>query len=146
MKDYVTSLGALILAAIVYFESSSFVVEGGGLAQNPAFYPRVLAALLIILAVMLLVSTLIKKEKLKFFVNKDLLLNVGKVFGLIFLYVLAFQYVGFIVSTVAFIVAGILLYGGNIKSALLCGIPVTAVVYIVFHVLMRVPMLQGILF
>lgn len=146
MKDYVTSLGALVISVYIYVESASFAVEGGGLAKNPAYYPRALALLLAVLAVALLINALIRREKPGVSINKELLLNVGSVFGLIFLYVLAFQYLGFIVSTLAFIACGVLLYGGNIKSALLCAVPVTAAVYIVFHILMKVPMPQGILF
>lgn len=146
MKDYVTALSALAIAAAVYVSSDSVAVDGGGLAKDPAYYPRALALLLAGLAVGLLVKALLSREKPGVTVNKELLLNVGQIFGLIFFYILAFQYIGFLTATLAFLVCGILLYGGSVKSALLCGVPVTAGVYVVFHIFMKVPLPQGVLF
>ena len=72
-------------------------------------------------------------------------LLLGLIFAMIFVYILALQYLGFIVSTLTFIIAGVLVYGGGLKSAILTGVPVTAGVYLVFHVLLKVPMPQGLL-
>ena len=146
MKDYITGFFGLVLSVFIYFSSENVVVAGGGLAKNPAFYPRVLALILGVLAVCLIVNALMRKEKFGVSANKELLKNVGMVFGLILLYIIVFQYVGFIVSTIAFLFCGILLYGGTVKGALLCSVPVTAAVYVIFHVIMQVAMPNGILF
>ena len=146
MKDYITGLCGLAVSAFVYYASEPVVVADGGLAKNPAYYPRVLALILAVLAVCLIVNALLRREKPGVSTNKELIKNVGTIFLLILLYIIAFQYVGFIVSTVVFITCGVLLYGGSIKSALLCSVPVTAVVYVVFHIIMQVAMPNGILF
>ena len=146
MKDYITGFCALVLSVFIYFTSEGFVVADGGLAKNPAYYPRALALILAILAVCLIINALMRKEKVGVSINKELLKNVGQVFGLILLYIIVFQYVGFIVSTVAFLFCGILLYGGTVKGALLCSVPVTAAVYVIFHIIMQVAMPNGILF
>lgn len=146
MKDYITALSALVISAFVYVNSGSFVVENGGLAKNPAYYPRALALLLAILSAVLIIKAVIQRELGSVSVNKEFLKNVGIIFGLILLYVLSFQFVGFLVSSFVFLVCGVRLYGGSWKESMLCSVLVTAGVYIVFHILMKVPMPQGILF
>lgn len=146
MKDYITALSGLVISAFVYVNSGSFAVEDGGLAKNPAYYPRALALLLVILSAALIVKAVIQRDRGSAPVSRESLLNVGIIFGLILLYVLSFQFVGFIVSSLVFLVCGVRLYGGSWKESILCGAPVTAGVYVVFHILMKVPMPQGILF
>ena len=145
MKDYITGLFGLAIAVFLYFASEAVVAAGGGLAKNPAFYPRALALLLAVLAVCLIINALLHREKAGVSLDKELFKNVVQVFLLILLYIVIFQYVGFIVSTAAFIFCGILPYGGTVKGALLCSVPVTVVVYVVFHIIMQVAMPVGIL-
>ena len=145
MKDYVTGLGGISLSLWLYSVTKGFAAEGGGMAKNPAYYPNLLLATLAALSLLLIVTALIRKEKPAFGINVPVLRNVGLIFGMIFVYILALQYLGFIVSTLTFIIAGVLVYGGGLKSAILTGVPVTAGVYLVFHVLLKVPMPQGLL-
>ena len=145
MKDYVTGLGGIALSLWLYTVTKGFAAEGGGMAKNPAYYPNLLLAILAALSMGLIVTALIRKEKPAFGINVPVLRNVGLIFGMIFVYILALQYLGFIVSTLSFIVAGVLVYGGSIKTAVVTGIPVTAGVYLVFHILLKVPMPHGLL-
>ena len=62
MKDYITGFCGLVLSAFIYFSSENVVVADGGLAKNPAYYPRVLALILAILAFCLVVNALMRKE------------------------------------------------------------------------------------
>ena len=146
MEDYITALSGLVISSFVFLNSESFVVNDGGLAKNPAYYPRMLALLLAVLSISLIVRAVLHREGGSVSVNKELLKNIGIIFGLILLYALLFPFVGFAASSFLFLVCGVRLYGGSWKEALLCGVPVTAGVYIVFHILMKVPMPQGILF
>ena len=146
MKDYVAAIGSLIFSAYVYAASAQFAVEGGGLADNPAYYPRALALIIAVLAVCVMINAIIQKKKLAVSINKELLINVGQVFAALLVYVICFEFVGFIVASVAFLICCVLLYGGKLKSALLCSIPFTAAMYTIFHIIMQVPMPQGILF
>ncbi|MGI6029080.1 MAG: tripartite tricarboxylate transporter TctB family protein [Candidatus Heteroscillospira sp.] len=146
MKDYIAAVGSIIFSAYVYFVSQDFAVAGGGLAGNPAYYPRALAIIIAVLGTCIMVNAIIQKKKLAVSINKELLINVGQVFAALLAYVICFEFVGFIASTAVFIIGCVLMYGGKIKSALLCSIPFTAAMYIVFHIIMQVAMPQGILF
>lgn len=145
MKDYVTGLGGIALAGYLYTVTRGFAAEGGGLAKNPAYYPNLLLVILSSLSVLLIMSALFRREKPSFSVDRPALLNAALIFAMILVYILALQFLGFLVSTVVFVVGGVLIYGGSIKTALLTGIPVTAGVYLVFHVLLKVVMPRGLL-
>lgn len=71
MKDYITALCALVISAFVYVNSGSFVVENGGLAKNPAYYPRALALLLAVLSAVLVIKAVIQRERGSVSVNKE---------------------------------------------------------------------------
>ena len=145
MKDYVTGLSGIALAGYLYTVTQSFAAAGGGLAKNPAYYPNMLLAIVAVLSLWLIIAALDRREQPGFRFNKTLITNVTVIFGMIFVYILALQYLGFIVSTAAFVIVGVLVYGGSLKTAVLTGIPVTAGVYLVFHVLLKVVMPKGLL-
>ena len=145
MKDYITGLGGLALSGYLYTVTKGFAAEGGGLAKNPAYYPNVLLLILAVLSASLIISALFRREKPTVSVNRSSLLNTAIVFGMILVYIVALEHLGFIVSTLAFIFCGVLIYGGSVRASVLTAIPVTAAVYLVFHVLLKVVMPQGLL-
>lgn len=146
MKDYVTGVGGLLASITIYFMSIEFVVEDGGLAKNPAYYPRALAILLAVMSVMLIIQALVAHHKISFKLNLFELRNAGIIFGMILLYILGLQNIGFVVSTITFVLAGILVYGGKLRTAIICSVTFTAAMYFIFHILLSVPMPTGLLF
>ncbi len=145
MKDYITGLGGLALSGYLYTVTKGFAAEGGGLAKNPAYYPNVLLLILAALSAALVISALFRREKPSVSADRSSLMNTAIVFGMILVYIVALEHLGFIVSTLTFIFCGVLLYGGSVKASVFTAIPVTAAVYLVFHVLLKVVMPQGLL-
>ena len=144
MKDYIASIGSLLLAAFVWISTKEFADPGSGLSQDPSYWPKLLTALLVLLSVLLLVNAIRDKKEIRFSVNGPLLLNIGKVFAVLIVYVLAIPKIGFLVSSLVFVPGCILLFKGSWKQALL-GFPIALVIYYAFTTLLKVPLPKGML-
>ena len=142
MKDYIAAIGSLLLAAFVWVSTKEFADPGSGLSQDPAYWPKLLTVLLVILSVMLLVNAVRAKKEIGFSVNKEVLLNVGKVFAVLIVYVFAITRIGFLVSSLVFVPGCILLFKGSFKQALL-GIPIALIIYYAFTAFLKVPLPKG---
>ena len=90
MKDYIASIGSLLLAAFVWISTKEFADPGSGLSQDPSYWPKLLTALLVLLSVLLLVNASRDKKEIRFSVNGPLLLNIGKVFAVLIVYIAAY--------------------------------------------------------
>lgn len=146
MKDYIVALGSLALSLFVYLSSKSFADSGAGLAQDPAYYPTLLMVLLVIMSIILMINTVMKKEKIAFSINAPAVINVLKVFAILIVYVVAINYIGFLVGSILFVPGCVLMFRGSWKLALFGGIPMAVIVYFAFTLLLKVPLPTGILF
>ncbi|MGE4352971.1 MAG: tripartite tricarboxylate transporter TctB family protein [Oscillospiraceae bacterium] len=146
MKDYIASLGSLALAIFVYISSAEFAEPGNGLANDPAYYPKILVLLLVVMAVILLINTLRTHVKPSFSADWRKIADVVKVFVVMCVYVIAINYIGFLIATFLFVPGCIILFGGKPKLAILSGIPITIIVYFAFAILLKVPLPQGVIF
>lgn len=146
MKDYIVSAAAFFLSAFVFISSGSFADSKGGLSQDPAYYPRILAGILAVMALVLLIQTLRKKEAIKISANKGLIFNISKVIAALILYIIALNILGFLIATAAFLFGGILLFGGKVKQSAILFLPITLVIYVVFSILFKMPLPKGIFF
>ena len=146
MKDIILSILAIAFSLFTYIFSDSFSLQGRNawnLALNPAVYPRLLAMVMFVLGLVHLVNTLRKGsiKGLKF--EKLVMINVGKIVGLVLVYIVGVYYIGFIVATTIFLGVTIIVGGGNIRQALIVPLPTTLGLYLLFQVLFAVPLPMG---
>lgn len=138
--------GILIIVAVLFWVGADTFPAGNGQGPGADFMPKVGAALLIFLSILLF----LKKEKTEeevFTLSKDTV----KVFilGVITLiaYVVLIQLIGFSVSTVLFALSWMLLMGiRNWKTLVFSSVLISILVTYVFETLLNVPIPHGFLY
>lgn len=151
-KDLVNGLVAAGFAVFAYAEAGRFAEGGASLSRNPALYPRILAAIVFAMGMILLVRgiiALVKSrggERQKPTTETSGRKHVALTVGMLVAYVGAIYLSGFVIPTLAFTLATPMLLGTKFKTAVLVSIPVTAVLYVVFFIFFKVPIPSGILF
>jgi len=146
MKDFIVGLVSLALSAFVYFYSKTFSIGTGGLSNDPAYYPRALAIIMALMSVALIVKSIPKLKEDKISFEAETAINIGKIIALLIAYILLLTTLGFIVSTLLFVFAGIMLFGGKISTSAKLFIPITGIIYVIFAVLFKMILPAGILF
>jgi len=152
-RDLTSGIVAAGLAVFVYAEAGRFAESGASLAYNPALYPRVLAAIVLALGIVLIVRAMVTflkvrkerppEEKTE---NSAGMRYVALTIALLAVYVGMIHLLGFIIPTIAFTVVAQVFFGTKLKTAVLVGIPLTTVLYLLFFIFFKVPIPSGILF
>lgn len=153
--DIITSICLLIFSGVLYFQSGTFPVrEGRVKVLNAGFYPQLLAVVLGILALLLLVVSLRKtsgyQKSNKFWTTKSALFLFFITLGMLIIYPFLLSSLGFVVATFIFIV--ILVYclsdkkKFSLTSILLVSTGITAIIFLVFKVFIKIPFPTGYLF
>jgi putative tricarboxylic transport membrane protein len=151
-KDLVNGIVAAGFAVLVYAEAGRFAAGGASLARNPALYPRILAAIVCAIGVILIVRAIIAPVKAregkrqKSTTDTKGMRYVALTVGLLIAYVGAIYLLGFVIPTLAFTLTTPMVLGTKFKTAVFVSIPVTAVLYVVFFIFFKVPIPSGILF
>lgn len=151
-KDLVNGIVAAGFAVFVYAEAGRFAEGGASLSRNPALYPRILAAIVFAIGVILIVRAIIASVKAregvrqKSTTGENGMKYVALTAGLLVAYVGAIYLLGFVIPTLAFTLATPMALGTKFKTAVLVSIPMTAVLYVVFFIFFKVPIPSGILF
>jgi len=160
MKEIIFYLLIIILSVLLLINTFSFPENLGDV--GPAFFPRMLLVVLLILSVVLLINSFLKMEKQK---NQDqdkdkdkkeqmiaMSLKVAFLFSLIVLYSIGMIYLGYLLSTLLFLVVAVSFMIGNIKiktfiqKTLPTSLIITFVTYIVFKMMIHIPLPVGTLF
>ncbi len=150
-KDVVNGVVTIAIAVAVFVGAGSFSKGGASLADNPALYPRILSVVVFVLGALLLVNTFLAVHRNSPSAKTGLWSSAGAkrvaaLFGILIGYTAGIYLIGFVASTLAFTFCVPLLLGTKVKTAVLVSIPVTVILYIVFFVFFKVPVLNGILF
>ena len=148
MKDYISGISGLLLSLYVFLESRTFADASEGAANNPALFPVALAILLAIFSSILIIQALIRKEKLKFSINKETILRIGLFFISLTIYVFVLRYVGFLLSTIIFSIFMINYLKGNKKisrESIIYGVIFSIIVFLIFNYILKVPLPKGFL-
>lgn len=138
---------AYLPIVLLYGMSAYFLLDTGDFTPDSLFYPRSLAIILIVLNTALLIFTACKKIALpKADGNR-----VPKKFALIFAssiaYVVAVNFIGFIVSSLIYCPFTALALGYEKKSrAFLISLAVVGVIYVGFKMVLKVPLPTAVLF
>ena len=140
--DLVAAVILLLIGIYVSIEVSGYT-KIASLDIGPAFFPRVLGSLLIVFAILLAGQAMKKNDQTQVvFINRNLMI----VFGLVAAFAVAFNFLGFIITSVVLLTVLMRLMGAESwKKAILVSIITTIVIYGVFHTFLNVPLPLGIL-
>lgn len=152
LRNQETLLGAtLLVLAILVFVG---VVNFKNTAENyralpPSFFPNILVGVMVVLSLALLVrgwrnapSPIFKQS-----VKRSNVLRVVGLMALLVVFIVLLQYVGFAISSFLFVLSLQLVLGERRPVRLFAlAISVTLVMYVVFVLLLRVPLPRGLLF
>jgi len=140
--DMVAAVILLLIGIYVSIEVSGYT-KIASLDIGPAFFPRVLGVLLIVFAILLAWQAKSKNDQTQVvFINRNLMI----VFGLVAAFAVAFNFLGFIITSVVLLTVLMRLMGAESwKKAILVSIITTIVIYGVFHTFLNVPLPLGIL-
>ncbi|RNF39888.1 tripartite tricarboxylate transporter TctB family protein [Planococcus salinus] len=160
MAELLIGLALILLSAVIYFQSGTFPV-GDATQLNPGSFPKVIALALAILSIILVIvkiKELVSKRAEATEINrkeymKELMIEYRLVFITFFsllLYVFLMQFIGFIITTICFIIGIGLLVGPKKKKDVLI-ISITSVVvtlstYLFFENVLHVRFPSGLFF
>lgn len=139
----------IIISLYIFLEAGTFT-EGIGGAPGPGFFPRILASIVIFLSVLEIITSrkVIEDEasaSVKLFCKENARVWIS--LGLIIAYFIGLSILGFVISTIIFLFTMLKYF--KVKNKILqLSVPVgiTAVLFIVFTVLLDVQLPSGILF
>jgi putative tricarboxylic transport membrane protein len=156
-KDLVSSIVFLVLAGILFLYSGTYPQKASGsVVLNPGFYPQMLSIILAMLSIILFVSSLKKgkdhdqkKEEDGIWATKKSIILFVLTLGTLLLFPLIMNFLGFATSVFFFLFVVITALTNNAKSKILpilaVAIGLTALMYFVFKVFLRIPFPTGIL-
>lgn len=139
-------VGAALLVAVsagVFVASRGFPSGFGG-APGAAFFPRVVAATVAALAVVLFVRSVASREPRAHRISTDDALRFAVPVAFLAAYVAAMSVLGFVLATVAFLV-GLMRYSGveGYRRSVPLGFVAAVVLHYVFREFLHVPLPEG---
>lgn len=141
VSDLKKYLDTYLPIAFLYALSAYFLWDTQDFTEDSLMYPQGLAWLLIALTTLLLVTTLLKKIPAKPPQEERVPQKFAIIFAASVLYVFAVPYLGFILSSLLYSPATILLLGYKRKGmALVVSAATVAIVYVGFRMLLKVPL------
>ncbi len=149
--NYITSALLVLIAGYIFKESSGLMnVDKKDI--GPGFYPNLIAGIMIILAIALFVQTLRNhepEEKKK--ERSPMAIKPYIAMVLLVLYIFLMNKIGFIITSVLFMMILTYLFFGtefrkNLLPSLCISVMVPVGIYLLFHNLLKVPLPRGILF
>ncbi|HOV38221.1 MAG TPA: tripartite tricarboxylate transporter TctB family protein [Spirochaetales bacterium] len=147
IKTRIFDVGAgiigLAIAAYIYYASGSFP-EPHESQLGAAVFPRLLAILLILFVVFITLDNILKKDKTVFYIKNEM--QVLFCFIALLVYGSIFKSIGFLIATPFFIAALLLILRlKNFKTIVVVSLSTTILIYVVFKMLLSVPLPPGII-
>ena len=153
-NDLLSSIVFLIVAGLLFFHTGTYPVKkSGSIVLNPGFYPQLLGIILAVLSVILFLSSLKRENqndhKQEIWKTRKSVFLFLLTLGLLVLYPFIMNYFGFATASFIFLFTLITALTENAKSRILpilgVSLGLTIVMYLVFHVFLRIPFPTGIL-
>lgn len=148
LSERITGL-VLLLFSSAYLVATLTMEEPSGLraAIGPKAFPVLLAVSMAILSIMLIAGASKKDDEKKW--SRKEIIDTAVVVGLMLIYGLTYEVVGFLVGTTVFLVVSMAVMGRGGKKYLpmnvLISLVFTAVMYLSFTKILDVPLPKGIL-
>ena len=151
MKDFIVSIVFLLVSVFTLIASEGFAKKGKNaysLAFNPAIYPRIFAAILLVLSCVLMFQSVRKGalKNVKIHIDQQKTFKILRLFLVIVAYIAGIYFIGYIISTVLCIFLFVLLFDGKLLQAALCAVGATICLYLVFHIGFRIQLPVGYFF
>lgn len=141
--NLVFSAGMGVLSLLVLWWSRDLPSGAVEYGYGPDLYPRLLSWFILGLVALLVIGTFREKEnEPSRFKLQQLSLPVALTL-MISAYALLMEYLGFIVDTFVFLFASMFALKTSGRKALLLSLAITAIVYLVFKIVLRVPLPKG---
>jgi putative tricarboxylic transport membrane protein len=137
----------MILMVLVLIETFSFPKQQGvAYGFGPAIFPMLIAGGVLLCGIISILQTLFENKedddkKLEF--KWDDLKRPALLFGMSILYVIALETFGFLATNISFLLVTLLAYKNGKASTLTISIVVTAILYILFKMVLKVPLPAG---
>lgn len=157
-KDFYSSLFFLILG-VVYFFASFEIKKITSTTVDGAFIPQLLSVIMVVISLFLTISSYVKlkrdPEKNSVSVMNELKSHIGKktvwTLVVLFAYVILLGQVGFVVTTIVYLITQILILEGAVNKktmfrSVLVSLIATISVYYIFEKALQVLLPHGILF
>lgn len=142
-NDLIGSVILIIFAVAVYILTTQFPIVPA-MDTGPAFFPKLLSFLLLVLGIILFVQSVKKgiPEEQQKSMKKSLVTMLVVLF-----YLLGISYIGFFIATPIFVFV-LLLYYGIRKKTILLSIPLGVLLfnYFFFEKILAIPLPRGIIF
>lgn len=135
------SIIIILIGIATLIEVKSFP-QGQNNVVGPGFFPGIIAAILIILGIILFIQSIrIKKDediKVNLFNSENKLAYI--IMGITLIYLIAINYIGFLISSIIYLTTLITLYGEKNKlKSLVASSIISSAIYFVFNILLNVP-------
>jgi hypothetical protein len=139
-------VGAALLVALsagVFVASRDFP-SGFGETPGAAFFPRVIAATIALLTVLLFVRSAVAREPRAHSVATEDVTQFAVPAGFLLAYVLAMPTIGFVLGTIGFLV-GLMWYSGveRLRTSIPLALAIAVVLHYVFREFLHVPLPEG---
>ena len=136
------SIIIILIGIFTLIEVKSFP-QGQNNVVGPGFFPGIIATILIILGIILFIQSIrIKKDedkKVNLFNKENKLAYI--IMGITLIYLVAMNYIGFLISSIIYLTTLIILYGENNKiKSLIASTIISSAIYFVFSMLLNVPL------
>lgn len=136
----------IVSAILLYIVAITFLVIATQMKGDAGLFPKFLSLLIIILNTIQLIMIFLKKAKPSKNIDD---LVIKKIFIIILdclIYVIVIKYLGFIISTILFLVSTVFLLDvKNKKIGVITSIITVLVIYVCFKLLLKVPIPYGVL-
>jgi putative tricarboxylic transport membrane protein len=154
--DYIIGLILIFLGIFIYFSSYSIpvmaIVEKTGMV-NSRFFPKLCAISLIFFSIIMILENYVRTPKREEnSMGRDPKEEIGSIrlivaAALTFMYLFTYQYLGHLVSSFIFI-SGFMYFLNTRNPFLLVSVPaaISLLIYVVFKILLVVPLPAGIIF
>lgn len=148
-SNRVISVLLLILSSYIWFTVNGYPNRTGS-GPGPDFFPELSAGILAFLALLLFFQKVVKKEEEEIDqvpFTRDTVLKLIYIFIALILYILIAPYIGFLITSVLFIVSWMFIMGErNWKFILLLSIIFSIAITFIFEALLGVPIPHGIIY
>jgi hypothetical protein len=138
-SDKIASGLLLALVGAIFIVTDDFPL--GPNVTGPAFYPRVIGALIALFAVVQVVKSIVTEDAESHMIDQETAKRVAIPLGLIIAYVVSMPNLGFLLATIGFLVVTMRYSGVNdVIQSLGLSVGIALVLFYVFRQFLRVPL------
>ncbi|MET3506461.1 tripartite tricarboxylate transporter TctB family protein [Halalkalibacter oceani] len=135
----VVTISLLVLVTTKSFPMGDYTVGFG-----PGFFPVITAMIMLGLSLLLIIQTIRTKDKSLFNMNMKALKFPAILVGLLIIYSIMLEYVGFFLSTVMILTVTMIAFKTRLVKSLIISVVITALLYVGFKLVLKVPLPEGI--